>query len=451
MYSRNRRLFALAAIALLASMLTGCAESARPQATGEGRIRGVNSIVTAPELNFKIEERFLAGVNFKQVSSFSPFDNLTYNFNFDLSRPGEPEEQRIATQFVDVQADYEYTVVLGGSIANPTTLLWEDPVREWAGTESVVEVFFAHLAPSLGQFDVYFAAPGTTPVAGQSVGSVANGERLPALEFEEAKYQLILTPHNDPATITFKSKRFDTFAQTRITIAIFDPDPTVPGNVAVSLLTASGASSTLPDSRFPSQVRMLHAAFGTPNFDGYVEGDFANVVYPDVGFKEQTPYADVDTTPATFTVTPVGNPGATIHEDEVPVPAGSRNTVAIAGQAGSEIFLRLADNARPLETYPVIRIFNSSVNNDALDIYMVEPGTDLEDVVIPQIPGLIALAQTNFRRAPEGMVELTATLFGEKTPVSTPIVLDLANGDRVDVVVFDTADPAVVELVAFPY
>ena len=337
MKSRIRRLAVLAAIALLAVAVTGCVESSRPQASGKGAIRGINAIVTSPELGFKIEERFLAGVNFRQAAPFTPFDNLTYNFNFDLNVPGVADSVRVATQFLDVQVDHEYTVVLGGSIANPTIMYWDDLQREWSGSETVFEVFFAHLAPSLGEFDVYFAAPGTAPALGQAVGSLANGERLPVMEFEEGAYELILTPRNDPATIAFQSTELAVAARIRITIAVFDPDPARTGNVAVSLLRSDGSSSALPDPRFPQQARMLHAAFGTQNFDGYVNGDFATVVYPDVGVMEQSPYADIATTPATFTATQVGNSGATIHEDDVAVPAGTRNTIALAGGKTSPV------------------------------------------------------------------------------------------------------------------
>lgn len=446
----TRRFLPLAATLLVAGIVTGCSESATPQATGKGNIRGVNAIVTAPEVGFLIEERTLDTVNFKQTTSFTAFDDLTYNFNFDLAVPGQAEADRLATQFIDVQADHEYTVVLTGSVANASTLFWEDPVREWEGTETVLEVFFAHLAPSLGEFDVYFATPGTVPVLGQAVGSLTNGERLPVMEFEEGPYELILTPKDDPATIVFQSVALGTLAQARLILAIFDPDPSVPGNFAVNVLTRSGASNVLPDARFPSQARMLHTAFGTGNIDGYVEGDFANVVFSDVGFKELSPYADVAVTPALVTLTPVGNPGATIHEDEVAVPAGTRNTIALGGQPGSLIYLRLPDNARPLETFPLLRFVNTSVNTDAVDIYLLEPGTPLDDEN-PDVPGLLALANTGFGNAPEGMVELAVTVSGEKTPIATPLILDLAIGDRADVTIVDTADPTTVELVLFDF
>lgn len=451
MHSTIRRLSLLAALSLVAAAMTGCAESATPQATGKGNIRGINAIVTAPEVRFLIEERDLAGVNFKQASAYNAFDDLTYDFNFDLLLPGQGGRERLGTQVLDVQADHEYTVALAGSIGSPSTLSWEDPIREWSGSETVFEAVFTHLAPSLGEVDVYFAAPGTVPVPGQAVGSLANGERLPPMEFEAADYELIVTAKDDPSTVIYQSVSVATTAQTRAWFVVFGADPAVPGNFAVNRIVDSGSSTPLPDARFPAQVRTLHAAFGTQNVDGYLDGDFANVVFSDIGFKELSPYADLAGTTSTLTVTPVGNPGATIHEDDFAVPGPARNTAVLAGAPGSLVFLALPDNSRPLETFPVIRFVNASVNTEFIDIYLLEPGETPDDVLVPDVLGLPSLQNTGFGNAPEGMVEVAVTLNSEKTPIATTVALDLAVGDRADIAIVDTVDPTILEIVVFEF
>lgn len=444
-----RRLFALAAIVVVVTAASGCAESTRPKATGKGDIRGINAIVTAPDVTFLIEERGLGNVSFKASSGFSTYDDLPYNFNFDVLLPGDLERTRVATQFIDVVLDTEYTVVLTGTIANPSTFVWEDPIREWSGTETVSEVFFAHLAPSIGELDVYFAAPGTAPVLGQAVGSLTNGNRLPGMDFEAAQYEVILTPKDDPATTIYQSVPFGTTAQNQVTIAVFDPDPSVPGNVAASFIGRGSTSVVLADANSPPQVRTLHAAFGTENFDGYFNSDFSNVIFPDIGFQELSPYADVTSGTPLFTATPVGNSGAVIHENEILVSVGTRRTIVLAGQPGGLLYLALVDSARSLETFPVIRILNASLNTEVLDIYMVEPGTPIDDVIFPLFRGLPSLLDTGFTNSAQGMLELTVTLFGEKTPIATPLLLDLANGDVFDIVIVDSVDPAIVETLVF--
>ena len=444
-----RRLFALAAIVVVVAAAGGCAESTRGSATGKGEIRGINAIVTAPDVTFLIEERGLGNLSFKGSSGFQSFDDLSYNFNFDLLLPGDLEQTRVATQLIDVVLDTEYTVVLTGTIANPSTIFWEDPIREWSDTETVSEVTFAHLAPSIAELDVYFAAPGTAPVLGQAVGSLTNGNRLPGMDFEDAQYEIILTPKDDPATIIYQSLPLGVSLRTRALIAIFDPDPSVPGNVAVNSIGAGSTSVVHADANFPPQVRTLHAAFGTENFDGYFDSDFNNVIFPDIGFQELSPYADVASGTTLFTTTPVGNSGAMIHEADFSVAAHTRHTIVRAGQPGDVVFVDLFDNARPLETFPVMRILNVSLNTEVLDIYLEEPGTPIDDVIFPRFRGLPSGLDTGFSDAARGMQELTVTLFGEKTPIATPLTLDLANGDIFDIVIVDTVDPTMVEAVVF--
>ena len=444
-----RRLVALVATLLVVIAVTGCAESSRQVATGKGNIRGINAVSTAPEVVFLIEERSLGGVGFKDSRPYRTFDDLSYNFNFDVFLPAELETTRLSTQFIDFQADHEYTVVLTGSIASPSSLFWEDPIREWDDSDTVSEIIFAHLAPSMDELDIYFAAPGTVPVLGQAVGSLTNGNRLPGMDFAVAEFEMIVTPKDDPATIIYQSVPINLAAQTRVLFAIFDGDPTLPGNVGVNFITDAGSSTGLPDVNFPLQARTLHTAFGTENFDGYFASDFTNIIYPDVGFKELSPYAGVIETTTTLTLTPVGNSGATIHEGDIFVQPNTRQTVVLVGAPGDLSFYVLPDNGRPVETTPLTRFLNASFNTEALDVYILEPGTPIDEDVLALIRALPSAVDTGFVELPGGMRELTVTLFGEKTPISAPVILDLANGDVFDVAIVDTVDPNMVEIVVF--
>ena len=451
MFSMIRRLLVLVATLTVIAAVSGCAESSREAATGKGSIRGINAIVTAPPISFLIEERALGVVDFKGNSGFNTFDDLSYDFNFDLLRPGIVEPDRLASLLIDVIADIEYSVVLTGTIANPSSFFWEDPIQEWSGTETVFEIVFAHLAPSMGELDFYFAAPGTVPVPGQAAGSLTNGARLAILEFEEAPYELILTPKDDPATIVFQSAQLSTVAQSRATIAVFDADPTVNGNVGVSFIAEAGGSSVLSDVNFPPQTRTMHAAFGTENFDGYFNSDFANMIYADIGFQELSPYADAPNGLTLVTLTPVGNSGAVIHEAELNIAPGTKSNIVLVGEPGSLLFAFLPNNGRPLETFPTLRILNASVSTELLDVYLLPPGTSIEDTLIPQIRGLPTFADTGFSGTSTGMLELTITLVGEKTPIAPPVILDLANGDTVDTVIVDTVNPGMVELLIIDF
>ena len=449
MFLRIRRLTALVATLAVVIAVSSCVKSSRPVATGKGDIRGINAVVTAPNISFLIEERPLADMGYKETSGFNKFDDLTYNFNFDLFLPGALTATRVATQLVDVLADHQHTVVITGTIANPSTLAWDDPVRQWEESETVFEAIFAHLAASISAIDVYFAPTGTPPLLGAEIGSLASGARLAGMDFADVEYELILTLQGDPATILYQSVPIITTARTRVTIAIFDPDPSNTGDVAVSLIADSGATLPIPDVNFPAQLRVLHAAFGVENVDGYFDRNFASLIYSAIGFQGLATYADVAAVNTTLTLTQVGNSGATIHEGDIFVAPTSKSTAVLGGTLAAPFFFIVVDDARPLETFPVVRLINMSVNTDPVNIYMLEPGTPIEETTLPAFSGFPARFDTGFFGAQVGLQEFTLTLVGETTPIATPLILDLANGDIVDIVIVDTVDPTMLEVVVF--
>ncbi len=442
------RLIAGIVLGVTIAISSGCAESSRVDATGEGKIRGINSIVDAPELIFLIEERPLGAVNFKESTSLSSWDNLAYNFNFDLLRPGIIEPDRIATEFIDVIADTEYTVILTGTLDNPSIIRWEDPVREWTDTETVWEGIFTHLSPALAEVDVYFAAPGTVPILGGAIGSLVNGERLAIAEYEQGAYELILTPPGDPATILYISATISSVPQNRTIFAIFDPDPSHLGPIAVNLIGENGVSVNIADPNYSSQIRLLHGAFGVENVDGYFDMDFNNLIFADVGFEEISTYADIANEITRLDLTAVGNTGAEILARDIITLGGIRRTFVMVGIPGNVGLNVLPEDGRPVSTFPIIRVANFALNYPAVDIYLEDPGTDINDV-LPRFLTLATQLDTGFVPAIDGIRELTLTSFFSKDPIAVPIILDLSVDSVVSIGIFDTVDPLVLEVVVY--
>lgn len=261
MIERRRRLLAAVAVTVLLVLGAGCSESQFDQATGKGWVRGINSIVDSPELFFVIEGQAEGGITFRETEGFNEWDDLSYNFSFDLFRQGEDAPDRLVTQLVDVEPDIEYSLALIGSLDEPSLLMWEVPERAWDGSETVFEADFVHLSPQIGQLDIYYAPEGTAPAAGNQVGTLSYGERLPYREFEQGDYVLVLTAPGDPATVILESAPLASAPAERITLALFDPDSTITSAVGVNIISRDGTSATVGDANAPPRVRMLHAAF----------------------------------------------------------------------------------------------------------------------------------------------------------------------------------------------
>ena len=166
MLKRGQSTFLSVACVWVALALSGCAESQRPESTGKGSVRAINAIVDSPDLVFRNEERSQGNIGFRTTVGFTNWDDLEYTFNFDIFLPDEDDAIRLASQFVDVIVDTEYSLALVGSLDDPSVIMWEDAERSWEGTETVFEADFVHLSPMTGQVDVYFVLDGAAPVPG---------------------------------------------------------------------------------------------------------------------------------------------------------------------------------------------------------------------------------------------------------------------------------------------
>jgi hypothetical protein len=449
MFEQRRWHGPVLALAALLAIGSGCSQTAFDQATGKGWIRGINSIVDSPELVYVIAEQAEGGISFRETVGFNEWDDLTYNFSFDLFRQGAEEPDRLATQPIDVQPDIEYSLALIGSLDDPSILMWEVPERDWSGSESVFEADFVHLSPLSGQVDVYYAPAGTAPADGNQVGTLSYGERLPYREFEEGDYVLIITAPGDPSTIILQSDAVLRGPAERVTIALFDPDLTITSPLGVNIIDRNGNATPLPDINALPTARMLHAAFDTGPFDGYINDDFTAPAFPAVAFGAVSPYVDMADDEVPLTITPAGEPGTTLLEDTIVSIDNTQQTVVFFGTPDAWQVRALLDNSRPIATEPQFRIANLSVNVESVDIWDIEVGTSLEDAVLPRFFNVPSGSSTSFSFAFLEPRDLVVTRTGETEPISAPLTLDLAPGTITDLMIVDTADPAVVELRIF--
>ena len=90
----RKTLIVIACLAVLSlSACTG--ESKRPVATGKGGVRAINTISTAPNFLFLIEERTLAVVAYATGSDRTAYDDFEYIFNFEAILPDTILQQLI--------------------------------------------------------------------------------------------------------------------------------------------------------------------------------------------------------------------------------------------------------------------------------------------------------------------------------------------------------------------
>ena len=436
------RLFCVALSFAIA--LGGCAESQRPVATGKGNIRAINGMVSSPELSFLVEERLQSLLGFKSGAAVR-FDDLFYNINFDAILTGDPGITRIATQFVDVAADTEYIVSITGTLAAATTTVWQQPERIWEGGETTFEVSFGHLNGSIGQVDVYFEALGTAPAAGNSRGSIGNGEFIPAVELAAGDFTLILTAPGQPSDIIYTSPTSSPSGAVSLTYVFFDADPSITGPIGVRIMPSDGGSFEQPDLNSPPTIRTFHSAFGTGNYDAYINSDFSSAIATDIAFSGLSGDADVLVGDNTVNFTAAGNQGAPLLDRPTIHVAGTRSSLLLVGDPGNLTSIFVTDDRRPEETIGKLRVMHTAVNAGSVDVYVSVPGVDIADR-LPTFVNIPQFKSTSYARLIAGNYEIRITPNGDKTVLAGPLQWDFETNGIAELALLDTADPNVFTL-----
>lgn len=424
---------------------SGCAESSREKASGDAPIISVNAIVDSPDLTFLIEERSLGTVAFSGASPASRWDDLNYIFNFDLNVPGESSTRRLASRAVDVQRDRVYMFVLTGNISNPELILFDDEERKWDETETVFELSFAHMNNVAGPVDIYFAAPGVAPVAGNEAAQLAEGERSAIVEYDSGEYVITVTASGDPQDVLYTSNTRTFQPSSTDTVFLFDQDPSRTGNLEVRLITGAGGTIQLPDARFTPSARIVHAALDIGAVDLYENSDFTNPVQGNQVFGDIVENVPLTAGTNDYTWTDAGNSGAVIHEEPQVINSGSRVSLLLVGPASDPDSMNLLNIRRPYATSARISFIQAAQNYEFVDVYLLPAGESIDDndATSPGVPFKFALSST---AVVADSYEVTITEVGEKTVLAGPVALDLALRDVVDVLILDTVDPNVAEL-----
>lgn len=436
-------IFALAAVA-------GCGgDTALPDATGDGIIRMINAIPTSPEIAFLIEERALDSVAYKNNSSPARWDDLDYTFNFDISRPLQTESTRIASRFLDVVRDIEYTFVVRGSLDAATVDLWEIPVRSFSGSETIFEMRVGHAADTLGAVDVYLGVESAAPDLGELVATLAPGEVSSPTDVEQDVYIVTLTTAGNPGDILYQSVPTQIVPNQSVLVTVFEGDANDTAPVTIRIFNEQGLSSALADARFPPTARFIHATSDLGTSDIYDDAALQNRIVADLAFGDVTGDIDMAVGEITITATAPGNVGAIQLEDTLTTFAGSHVnyyfTVVADELAGAQVPV----DRRSVETAVRLTFFHSAVNHDLVDLYVVESGTSIDDSLPRQI-GLGYGLQTPPVRLPAGSYDIYITTAGEKTILDGPIGLEAALGDVFEAVLLDRVDPSLAEFKLFP-
>lgn len=433
-------------------VFAGCtSESGRPVATGEGSIRAINAIKTSPSITFLIEERRIGNADYKISSNISSYDDLEYVFNFETVLAGDVMATRVASQPLDVVKDTEYTFLISGALDAPDITVWEIPIREWTGTETVFEIRIANTADSIGDIDVYFAAAGTVPVPGNAIGTLSFGEVLPEADYESGDYVLTFTAAGDPSTVHFESNALFLTAQTSTVFSIFDTDPNDTSLWSVRAFFAIGGTGVVSAANSTATARFYHASTMLVEADIY--NDETLVAPPIVinhAFGNVTLDIEMPFGLNSLFYTAAGNSGAPLFDDEMVILSTTHKNVYAVGDVDELRIVEYIPNRRSVETLATFSFKNTAINHPSVDLYIVETGTDIADAFPRIFSATVGAAPISITLG-EGSFDMYLTATGDKAEITGPIALDTMLGDVLEYIAYDNlADPMTADLVSIP-
>ena len=453
-------LFAL--LIIINTLLIGACEdngeSIFIEPTGKGSIRMINAMKAAPDINFLIEQKILAGANYRSSTNLYQYDDLDYQFHFEVRYAGISFATLFSSQQLNVIADTEYTFLVSGTLENPSITIWEYLNQEANDLTTSFNVRFAHTAESYSSLDYYFNLSGVTPVIGDDIGTVSFGEIMAPMNFAEGDYVLTITEEGLPNNIVFQSGVVSFESGSKYTITPFDGGENTTGPIIVkyySTISGVGAHNegAITDVNYPSTSEFVHASLEMGAVDIYDGQISASSTPLAVGhdFKGVTNEVQLPTGSDPFIYVPTGLTSPELINFTVGEGDENNGIRARAFAVGKnnefEISTYLPDR-RPIDTAAKLEIFNTNTNFDSVDIYVVEADTFIDEQT-PIISDVPSNSTTGPALLPADSYDIYITQVSEKNILTGPIRLDVELRDVFSGIIFDEVDPSIVELQIF--
>ncbi|MCG8370753.1 MAG: DUF4397 domain-containing protein, partial [Proteobacteria bacterium] len=419
---------------------------------GKGSVRAINAIPGSPVTGFLIEERLLGSMSYQESSAPSSFDDFDYNFNFQVSLPGEDDPTRVATVPHKVEADRDHVFVLGGDPSNPTVGIWTSDLRQWDDGATAFEVRFAHqiVSRSMQAVDFYLDEAVDPQVVSNRVATVSYGEVSAMQDFEEGRYVVTITAADDPGDVLFTSPANSIGPRTSETVVAFDGDENDTSGLVVNMTNDLGIQRILPDANSVPTVQFLHASLPLPGVDVYDDDTLTNRIVSGLAHGESSAELPASGDAQEYFWTPENSTATILFQAPYQAPAGSRTVISVVGPTDQWVYSDALPDRAPVSLYAKLLFYQTALDNALVDVYLLPADDTIEDDDNPIAGVLPTPSLTPPIPVQAGAYDLFLTPAGERTTLAGPVRIDVVNGDVVEMVILDTADPAVAELKPFP-
>lgn len=357
------------------------------------KVQVVHASQDSPNVNVLVNgSETLSDVAYKDASGRITLDEGTYSLQVDGLTPGG-DVTVIGPVDVSFSPDQLYTVLAVNQTASIEPLIVSQSDFTPADGELTVQVI--HAASNAPTVDVYLTAPGADISGVAPTTTLSFKDTLSATDIPAGDYQIRVTPTGDSP-------------------------------ISLLAITDDGATEIL-DVNTPADFRVFHVSADAPNVDVVVNDDFANPVVTDLAFPDFTGYLSVPAATYNAKVVPTGANSPVVIDADLALEAGASYSVLAVNDLANIEPLVLADTRRAISTEAQLRIVHGSPAAGAVDIYLVAPGTDINNVE-PALSNVPFKAETGYLSVAGGDYDVVVTATGSKTAAIGPAAITLSNG-----------------------
>ena len=423
----------LGALLLLAAA-AGCKNDSQELPPDAGVVRAVHAIPDLGTLTMNLDSGSLGDFDYGAIRGINRPGDGNHEIAFDVKQPGGEPATPLETLNVATGLDRANTIVLTGTADQPNVIQWEQPARDWDAEAAnsndgitVLEVSFGHAALSRGPLDIYLGKSPVDPTTSTPIATLSYSDLSPLIEIDAEVLEIVVTPAGDPATELYDSDSLALPPATSLLFVAFDGAKLDGDTPWLSMRSLGEAfSNGMPNKKVPAMARAVHSARGIGSLD-IIRQSNDETLFTGLEFQQVTPYIVVPTGTTALDIALTDDPGEVLSAVTLVTTAGSDSTILIAGEPDSDTAITLADDTRRIATAAKLRAINGDIDFLTMDVYVLEPGTSVEDVN-PTFAAVTYSFGTGYVGFAEGEYDLVLTQTGSKDPIAGPTRLNLRNG-----------------------
>ena len=399
------------------------------------KLQVVHASQDSPDVNVLVNgNEAIPNATYKSASARLELDADTYTIEVNGITPSG-DVTVIGPVDIDFMEDQLYTIIAANVTASIEPLIISQADVEPAADQVTVNA--VHAASNAPTVDIYLTEPGADISSVSPTVTLAYSDELGATDIPSGDYQIRITATGSKDAV-YDSGAVSLEAGNVVSlVAVTNTTGTGDNPVNLLAIDDAGANEIL-DVNTPTNLRVFHLSPDAPNVDVVINDDFASRAVVDLAYPDFTDYLSVPADTYNAKVVPTSATSPVVIDADLELEAAISYAVLAVDTLANIEPLVLVDNRRSISTEAQLRIVHGSPAAGPVDLYLVEPSTDIT-TVDANFTNVAFKAETGYLSVAEGSYDVVVTATGSKTAAIGPAAIDLSNGGIYTIIARDNA------------